>query len=202
MVSKGYIKRKRKLIDPYSIVGFTFRNSLYHVEVLKDAKGNETEANVWGVDLWITFFWPGCQIILHSNTDVLEKSFESYYNKLLKIKDICSRSLDHLLTGKGPKVNRDFLNDEKDNDGYGGTLFITGDPDDKDNYCVFEISSCYKKYRHGTNPKGMIKYLKSVLSFMDIVFTDLDLIKSKIEEVKVDDQRLLQSGGKTEGSNS
>lgn len=202
MASKGYIKRKRKLIGPtIGIMGFIFRHCVEEC-VGWSSDGKTKESKSWAMDLNLAFVWSGAYVNIHSNSDVVDKSFDAYHAKLLKIKDMCERSLNHLNTGKGPFVARDFLNDEKINDGYGATLFITCDPSDGNNYCIFEISSCYKKYRYGTTPKGMKYYLKELLAFMDVIFKDLEIVKAKIEEVKVDDQRLLQSGGKTESSDS
>lgn len=183
MKGNNYIKHKRKLIiPPPGIMGFTY--SHYFTEAVQSGTidGDGIAANDYYVHMNISFVYPGSLITLHNNNDEsIHQSFSEYQKKLTIIRKLATEALEHVTTGKGPKVFRDFLNDGMVNDGYGGTLFITADGDEPSNFCVFEISSCYKKYRHLTDPKGLKHYLKSLLAFMDGLDEDLINVKNLVD---------------------
>jgi hypothetical protein len=159
--------------------------SHYFTENLNwDEENNKFVPNgTFKVDLGLSFIWLSANVRIHSNhDDDILKCFISYENKINIIKEMVTKVNDHLHNGEGPIIIRNFLNDINDNDGFGATLFITADPSAPHNYCVFEISSCYKKWRHGLDVAPMKKYLGSLINFLKLVDEDLVIIKAKITE--------------------
>lgn len=181
MESKDYVKHKRKLIvSPPKVMGFLYSHYFTEIKKWDEVSKKTVQLNEFMISLNLTFFWLGAMVQIHSNSDDIDKSFKAYKDKILIIKRLATEAYSHLTTGKGPFVTRDFLNDSTINDGFGATLFITCNPDSVEEYCVFEISSCYKKYRYGTNPKGMKHYLKSLLEFITEKEMDLKLVEERI----------------------
>lgn len=177
-------KNKRKIVVPSpGLIGFIFSNRLLPVEVI-NRKTDELEfTGKHMIDLKICFFWPGAYVEIHNNPDEnIAASFKAYIDKITLIKSMCQEMVDHLTTGKGPLVCRNFLNDASINDGFGGTLFLTADPDLRNNYCIFEISSCFKKYRHSGTPSSLKKYLKDLINFIENVEIDLGVLKEKLDK--------------------
>jgi hypothetical protein len=168
------------LASPPGLMGLMFGNSLIPIYGLVNGRLKETDKYMLNVRL--CFFWSNALVELHNNPDEdLSASFNTYVNKISLVKLMCQDMIKHLEEGKGPYVRREFLNDAAVNDGFGATLFMTADPGDHTNYCIFEISSCYKKYRHAGNPRSMKRYLKSVVSFIDEVESDLVILKEKLD---------------------
>lgn len=187
---RHYKNAKRKLFGP--IVeprGFIFSHHLYRRSVSVSDDDKETKEHfVDSLSLALYFFWPGYRVEIHNNGDTIKKSFAAYEKKVNLIMELVEAGYQHLENGSGPLVVRDFLNDAEVNDGFGGTLFIHVDPDEKTNYCIFEISSCYKKYRYGTFPKEMKGYLRNLFDFLYLVKDDLAVIKEKIDEFLIPEE--------------
>ena len=177
-------KRKRKLFGPVTEpMGFILSHSLIGMRTINPESKTWKFNGEYGLNLQLRFYWLGAHVDIHNNMDTLQKSFAAYEKKIRLIDDMATEAYTHLTTGNGPLVVREFLNDAEVNDGFGATLFIHVDPDLPSNYCVFEISSCYKKYRYGTDVKGMKEYLKNFLSFMYNVKDDLAIVKEKIAQI-------------------
>jgi hypothetical protein len=172
------------LVPPPGLIGLMFGNSLIPIRELVDGKLQNTDKHM--LNLRLCFFWPNAFVEVHNNPDEdLVASFNAYINKITLIKLMCQDMVKHLEEGKGPYVRREFLNDANVNDGFGATLYMTADPDDRTNYCIFEISSCYKKYRYGHTPHSMKKYLKSVISIVTETEKDLVILKEKLDQLPV-----------------
>lgn len=171
----SYKNHKRKIFGPTTeIMGFIFMHSFG--EMCKDDTNPDKR---YCVDLSLCFYWLGGKIVLHNNRDTPEKSLNTYVNKINLLGRLALKAYNHLQEGKGPLLIRRFLNNPKVNDGFSASIYIHVDPDDKDNWCVFEISSCFKKHRYLVDVKGMKVYLKNLLSFIAVVKEDLSVIKGK-----------------------
>lgn len=182
---KIHDKNKRKFVFPSpSLIGFIFNNRFQELEVY-DSKTSKFKYNGhYVLDLKLCFFWPGSYVEIHNNPDNdLSLSFKEYIKKITLIKTMCQEMAAHISDGKGVLVKRNFLNDETVNDGFGATLFMTADPEFKENYCIFEISSCFKKYRYGTNPSTMKKYIRDLLSLISDLEQDLKIVEEKLKSI-------------------
>ena len=186
-------KHKRKIVvPPPGLMGFIFSHRLIPVDKI-NLKTNKPEfTGNYMVNVDLCFFWPNAYISIHNNPDTdLQASFLAYINKIALIRLMCQDMIEHLTSGKGPFVRREFLNDATINDGFGGTLFMTADPDDPNNYCIFEISSCYKKYRHSGTPNSLKKYLKDLDAFIIQAETDLGIFKEKNDQ-KIPEKKIMK----------
>ncbi|QZA70756.1 hypothetical protein AH04_283 [Erwinia phage AH04] len=189
MDKNEHVKHKRKIVvPPPGLIGFISSHRLTPVKRLTGGKLVPTEKYL--LDVKLCFFWPSSYVEIHNNADEdLMLSFNAYLDKIKMIRVMCEDMVEHLNTGKGPFVRREFLNDATINDGFGGTLFMTADPDHPTNYCIFEVSSCYKKYRHSGTPSVLKKYLKDLISFINDAETDLVLIKEKIDQTLLEKKK-------------
>lgn len=177
-----YVKGKRKLFGAVTEpMGFIYNHRFRGTDEYEVETKKWVFTGYYSLDLQLRFFWLGAHVDIHNNTDGQRKSFEAYVKKIKLIDEMATEAYTHLTTGTGPLVVREFLNDVEVNDGFGATLFIHVDPDLASNYCVFEISSCYKKYRYGGPVKLMKVYLKNLLDFMYEVKDDLEIVKTKID---------------------
>lgn len=185
-----YSKSKRKLFGPVAEpMGFIFSHSLTGLsEINPDSKTWKFNGH-YSLNLQLRFYWLGAHVDIHNNMDGIEKSFAAYEKKIKLIDDMATEAYNHLLTGAGPLVVREFLNDAEVNDGFGATLFIHVDPDLPSNYCIFEVSSCYKKYRYGTDVKTMKTYLSNFLDFMYLVKDDLVIVKEKLNQIAAEKKK-------------
>jgi len=189
-VDKHYKNAKRKLFGPLTEPrGFIFSHHLSRRKIkYQELNGEHKEEILNSLSLALYFFWPGYRVEIHSNADSVRKSFAAYEKKINLLTELVEAAYTHLVSGSGPLVVRDFLNDADVNDGFGATLFIHVDPDEKTNYCIFEISSCYKKYRYGTEPKEMKKYLGNLFDFLYLIKDDLAVIKEKLDEFLIPEE--------------
>lgn len=185
-----HAKHKRKIIvPPPGLIGFIFTHRLTPIKTLTLVDNKSTPIERHLLDIKLCFFWPGAYIEIHNNPDTnLQASFLAYINKIILIRTMCLEMIEHLISGKGPFVRREFLNDASIDDGFGGTLFMTANPDHPANYCIFEISSCYKKYRHSGTPCSLKKYLKDLVTFINDVEVDLTIIKEKLEQIPTEEE--------------
>lgn len=177
-----HAKHKRKMVlPPPELIGFIYSHRFTPIQSLVNGKLVPTDKHLLNIKL--CFFWPGAYVVLHNNPDDdLAASFKAYVDKVALIRVMCQDMIEHLTTGKGPFVRREFLNDATINDGFGGTLFMTADPDQPSNYCIFEISSCFKKYRHSGTPSSIKKYLKDLVTFIIESEQDLVVVKEKLDQ--------------------
>lgn len=178
-----HVKHKRKIVvPPPGLIGFIFSHRLTPIKGLVGGKLVPTDRYL--LDVQLCFFWPSAHVQIHNNPDDdLAASFKAYIDKLTLVKTMCQDMIEHLVSGKGPFVRREFLNDATINDGFGATLFMTADPDQPNNYCIFEISSCYKKYRHSGTPSSLKKYLNDLVAFITDAEVDLVIVKEKLDKV-------------------
>ena len=188
MEKLDHTKHKRKIVVPApGLIGFIFSHRMTPIKTLVKSKWVPTGKYI--MDVKVCFFWPNAYVEIHNNPDTdLQASFKAYVDKVALIKLMCQDMIEHLTTGKGPFVRREFLNDATINDGFGGTLFMTADPDNPTNYCIFEISSCFKKYRHSGSPGSMKKYLKDLVAFITESEKDLVVIKEKLDQIPVEEK--------------
>lgn len=184
-----HVKHKRKIVVPApGLIGFIFSHRITPIQALISGKLTPTGKHI--LDIKLCFFWPGAYVEIHNNSDDdLAASFKAYVDKIVLIKSMCLDMIKHLNEGKGPFVRREFLNDATINDGFGGTLFMTADPDLPNNYCIFEISSCFKKYRHSGGPSVLKKYLKDLVSFINDAEVDLAIVKEKLDQIPVEEKK-------------
>lgn len=184
-----HVKHKRKIVVPApGLIGFIFSHRLTPIKTIVDSKW--VPSGKYIMDVKVCFFWPGAFVEIHNNPDTdLQASFKAYVNKITLIKSMCQDMIAHLTTGKGPLVRREFLNDATINDGFGGTLFMTADPDSPSNYCIFEISSCFKKYRHSGPPSSIKKYLKDLVVFIIEAEKDLVMVKEMLDQIPVEKKK-------------
>lgn len=180
-----HTKHKRKIIvPPPELMGFIFSHRIIPIKVPMENKW--VFNGEYMLEVKICFFWANAYIVIHNNTDSdLQASFKAYSDKITLIRSMCQDMVEHLTTGKGPFVRREFLNDATINDGFGGTLFMTADPDDPANYCIFEISSCFKKYRHGGTPVDIKKYLNDLIAFIVNIEKDFIIVKEKLDQIPI-----------------
>lgn len=162
-------------------MGFIFSHSIYGMKEWSPDLKKLKFSGSYGLSLQLRLFWLGAYVDIHNNSDDIKKSFDAYMKKIKLMDEMATEAYQHLVSGNGPLVVREFLNDAEVNDGFGATLFIHVDPDLETNHCIFEVSSCYKKYRYGTSPRYMREYLKNFLSFMYDVKDDLAIIKERID---------------------
>lgn len=182
-----YVKHKRKLFGHATApMGFIYSHNLTGMSALNPDTKTWKFNGDYALNLQLRFFWLGAHVDIHNNTDTLHKSFDAYVKKIKLIDEMAAEAYAHITKGTGPLIVREFLNDIEVNDGFGATLFIHVDPDLPSNYCIFEISSCYKKYRYGADVKEMKKYLSNFLDFMYQVKDDLDIVKNKLSQIKVE----------------
>lgn len=184
MRKSPYLHRKtrRKIFGPIAEpMGFIFSHELK----ARDSQFLKEGIEPYRPTFIIRFYWLKGYIELHNNTDTIINSFSTYVRKIDRINEMIQKAYDHILSGSGPLIVRDFLNEVEINDGFGGTLFIHTDPDDCHNYCIFEISSCYKKYRHTGNVTEIKKYLRNLLDFLSLVKKDLTIIENKIKTLNL-----------------
>lgn len=184
-----HVKHKRKLfgsvVDPK---GFIFSHTFTETQEYNPETKKWKRNGRYMLSLLLCFYWLGSRVDIHNNTDSIKKSFDAYHNKVKLVGEMAEEAYNHLESGEGPLVVREFLNDADVNDGFGATLFIHVDGGMKSNYCIFEVSSCYKKYRYGCNPKDMKIYLRNLMGFIYDIQEDLAIIKKKIDQVSLENK--------------